>query len=311
MGEQGATLCFETFMALQCVKQPIIMMGMARSGTTLLADLLFRLGLFIGHKRIVVDQEAKYFVAVNDTLLKRVHGYWDNPAPMRAFLKETQSVAATARCMEEDIRSPRIASFLGWKRYVTCRSVEALEVPWGWKDPRNVFTLPLWLRVFPLAKIIYIVRNGVDVAASLLALERKVIARREMRNQRGATWMSLRSRLDRRGFKGAARCLELSGGFSLWEEYVAQAEAILPAIDNQRCALRYEDFLADPAAHLAELAAFCEINVSQEQIARVTARIDRTRRCAFLTDPQLRALYEDVRYSPWMAHYRYDELTDA
>ena len=63
-----------------------------------------------------------------------------------------------------------IAGFLGWKRYLAYRSLERFDQPWGWKDPRNVFTLPLWLRVFPEAKIIYIVRNGVDVAASLLVL---------------------------------------------------------------------------------------------------------------------------------------------
>ena len=44
-------------MAIQYARQPIIIMGMARSGTTLISDLLHRLGLFIGHRRIQVDQE--------------------------------------------------------------------------------------------------------------------------------------------------------------------------------------------------------------------------------------------------------------
>lgn len=295
-------------MALRCVKQPIIIMGMARSGTTLLADLLFRLGLFIGEKRIVADQEAKYFVAVNDTLLKRVHGYWDNPAPMRAFLKEEQSVASTALCIEQDLRSPRIAGFLGWKRYLAYRSLERFDQPWGWKDPRNVFTLPLWLRVFPEAKIIYIVRNGVDVAASLLALERRVIARRETRNAQPVKRISLRSRLDRCGFKGAARCLELSGGFSLWEEYVCQAESLLPAIENQRKTLRYEDFLADPRVQLDDLTAFCGLHVSEKQMRENLARIDGSRSGAFLSDARLQSFYQEIKNSPWMTRYGYDRL---
>ncbi len=296
-------------MALRCVRQPIILMGMARSGTTLLTDLLHRLGLFIGHKRIVVDQEAKYFVSVNDTLLKRVHGYWDNPAPMRAFLKEEDAVESTARRMEEDIRSPRIAGFLGWKQYLAYHSVEAFDKPWGWKDPRNVFTLPLWLRLFPEAKIIYIIRNGVDVADSLLTLERKVIAQREIRNERAARRISLRSRLERGGFKGAARCLDLSGGFSLWEEYVAQAEELLPAISNDRKVLRYEDFLVNPADRLAELAGFCDLNgASRQKIAEVIPLIDRSRSCAFLANPALQTFYQQVKNTPWMARHKYADL---
>ncbi len=85
-------------MAIQCVRQPIIIMGMARSGTTLISDLLHRLGLFIGPRRIQVDQEATYFYSVNWMLLKRVHGYWDNPAPMRYFLKNCTAVDLTIRC---------------------------------------------------------------------------------------------------------------------------------------------------------------------------------------------------------------------
>lgn len=295
-------------MALHCLKQPVIIMGMARSGTTLLTDLLFRLGLFIGHKRILVDQEAKYFVTVNDTLLKRVHGYWDNPAPMRAFLEQEQAVATTARCMEEDLRSARVVSFLGWKRYLACRSVEKLDQPWGWKDPRNVFTLPLWLRVFPGAKILYIVRNGVDVASSLLALERKVIARRELRNARPVQRLGWRSSLERSGFKGAARCLDLNGGFSLWEEYVEQAESILSAVENPRKELRYEDFLAHPADHLRDLAAFCELSASEERIRGAIGRIDASRSCAFLSDLPLQSFYREVRSTRWMKRYDYNDL---
>jgi len=286
----------------------VILMGMARSGTTLLADLLFRLGLFIGHKRIVVDQEAKYFVSVNDLLLKRVHGYWDQPAPMLSFLQEQDAVAASLSCMQDDLRSPRVASYLGWRQFFKYRSLEAFDRPWGWKDPRNVFTLPLWLKLFPEAKIIYIVRNGIDVAESLLSLERKVIARRRMRNGRGRRF-SLRSRLEQNGFKGAARCLTLAGGFSLWEEYVAQAESVLATIANERMSFRYEDFLTDPTTHLKDLAKFCGLDRDAALKAdAAAARVDRTRACAFLSQPELMSFYRQVKNSPWMKRHGYADL---
>lgn len=296
-------------MALRCVRQPIILMGMARSGTTLVADLLYRLGLFIGHNRIAVDQEAKYFVSVNDMLLKRVHGYWDNPAPIRSFLKQASAVAMTVNCMQEDLRSVRVASYLGWRRYLLYRSLETFDQPWGWKDPRNVFTLPLWLRLFPEAKIIYLVRNAIDVAHSLLSLERTVIARRRLRYERPLSRLSLRSRLERAGFKGAARCLDIRGGFSLWDEYVAQAEEVLAATANVRRVLRYEDFLAAPAVHLEDLAVYCELNgVTERKIAEAVALIDPSRAFAFLSDPALVSFYREVKANPWMAHYSYSDL---
>ncbi|MBW1793701.1 MAG: sulfotransferase [Deltaproteobacteria bacterium] len=38
---------------------------------------------------------------------------------------------------------------------------------WGWKDPRTTLTLPLWLKLFPKARIIHVIRNGIDSALSL------------------------------------------------------------------------------------------------------------------------------------------------
>ncbi len=39
---------------------------------------------------------------------------------------------------------------------------------WGWKDPRNTFTLPMWLKVFPNAKVIHVLRDKESVARSLM-----------------------------------------------------------------------------------------------------------------------------------------------
>ncbi len=40
-------------------------------------------------------------------------------------------------------------------------------VSWGWKDPRNTFTLPMWLGLFPRARVIHIHRQQKDVVKSL------------------------------------------------------------------------------------------------------------------------------------------------
>ncbi len=47
-----------------------------------------------------------------------------------------------------------------WPGYVMCRVPCFVRgQPWGWKDPRNSITLPLWRRVFPGARVLVIVKD--------------------------------------------------------------------------------------------------------------------------------------------------------
>jgi hypothetical protein len=292
---------------MDCVRHPVIVMGMARSGTSLLASTLNRMGLFIGHQKIGRDEEAKFFFRLNAIILRRVHAEFDNPSAMRYFLNDADAMKMTAECLEADIESFRIIGYLGWSRYLKYRSLRRYDQPWGWKDPLNVFTLPLWLRLFPKAKIVYIVRNGVDVAHSLLELHRRIVAKRQKRNQKKLGYLSLQRNIELFGFKGAARCLSLDGSFSLWEEFVAQAEETLGQIGNERIVIRYESFLAAPQAHLADLARFCELSgISPQKIVDDAANaLIFERSNAFLRNSGLTDFYHRVKNSRWMQYYGY------
>ncbi len=145
---------------------PVILLGMHRSGTSLIARLLDELGLFQGEE-LQEDHESTHFLEINETLLKRVGATWDNPGPMRGFLENPDATALTVRCLHEDLAGRQVAAYQGKKLFGKHRGLAKFEVPWGWKDPRTIFTLPLWLKLFPEAKLVYIVRNGVDVASSL------------------------------------------------------------------------------------------------------------------------------------------------
>jgi hypothetical protein len=293
-------------MAIQCARQPVIIMGMARSGTSLIAGSLRRLGLFLGDRRIVRDEEAKFFYRLNQILLRRIHGEFDNPAPMRYFLRDSSAVEITVRCLEADVKSYRIVSYLGWRHYFKYGALERYDQPWGWKDPQNIYTLPLWLKLFPQAKIVYIVRNGVDVASSLVKFQSEIIRNRHLKNQRRSGKLSLRRNLELFGFKGAVRCMSMEGSFSLWEEYVAQAEETLARLDNAHKVVKYEKFLADPRAHLVDLLRFCELDRSREPIVEEAARsVNSMRANAFAANPGLRAFYNQVKNNHWMNYYGY------
>ena len=57
---------------------PVIIVGMHRSGTTMLSQLLERLGLFTGEKKDD-DYEALFFYKLNEWLLNQANASWDNP----------------------------------------------------------------------------------------------------------------------------------------------------------------------------------------------------------------------------------------
>ena len=72
---------------LNVLRPPVILLGMHRSGTSLVARLLDDLGLFQGSD-LQEDHESVYFLEVNDLLMRRVGASWDNPAPVRGFLRD-------------------------------------------------------------------------------------------------------------------------------------------------------------------------------------------------------------------------------
>ena len=293
--------------AIFVARPPVILLGMHRSGTSLVAELLDALGLFQGHE-LQEDHESTYFLDLNDTLLRRIGAAWDNPAPARGFLEDQAALDLTARCLGAELTSKGLKRFLGLRRYLKARSLDRFEQPWGWKDPRTVFALPAWLALFPAAKLVYIVRNGIDVAASLRVRERRELARRADELGRKVKQLNKHSVLERAGFKGSARCLTLAGGFGLWAEYVAEAERHLAAVPNERVVVNYEQFLADPAGQLPALAAFCGLTPTDADVAKVVGAVNAGRGNAFLKDPELQAFYDGVRGTEWMGKYGYSEL---
>jgi len=183
------------------------------------------------------------------------------------------------------LASPRSVSFLGPGRYLRARSPVELDEPWGFKDPRSTFTLPLWLALFPDARLIHVSRHGVDVAASLTARHDRIVAARQARFDRERwlyQWIARRSRITT-----SARCASLADGFSLWEEYLDESrrqvgEHLGPTLD-----VRYEDFLSNPAEGLARMAKFCAVEVSDERVADVAGEAQPDRAYAYRGSPEL------------------------
>jgi hypothetical protein len=149
---------------------PILVLGMHRSGTTMLVRVLEELGVFVGY-RLDENREAKLFTKLNDWALRQANASWDDPFKYR-YLVEFHR-ANVLRVLKASLRGLRRLEYLGPGKFAKYHSVEDLDCPWAFKDPRNTFTVDLWRDIFPDAKIVHVHRHPVDVAQSLRQREQR------------------------------------------------------------------------------------------------------------------------------------------
>jgi hypothetical protein len=251
-------------------------------------------GLFLGHNK-EANNESIFFQNIDRWLISQSGGSWENPAPIRYLLENRQIRALTVDYIRRYlIDSPRVISYLGWKKYMQYRSLFNLPVPWGWKCPWTTFTLPLWLDVFPRAKVIHIERHGVDVANSLRKRTLGTLERTRAQNLyyklRFLHWIKPKAG----GFMQDMRCATLEGGLSVWEEYVAEARAHVRELGERAMEVRYEDLLAEPVQRIGELLAFCDISPSAALLAKAAGLVRRERAYAYRSSQELNAFARGV-----------------
>jgi len=269
---------------------PLIVIGMHRSGTSLLSKLLQGMGVPMGSDRNVHDESA-FFLELNKFLFRAAHADWDYPQPMLLALEVLELRHALVEHLRSHCASRAARAYLGWRRFLRSPRIESQTGPWGWKDPRNTFTLPLWLEVFPSARVLHVYRNGVDVAESLVARERRRVAR--IHN-------AVRS----------CRCLTHERAFELWTEYVTASHRFTAALAPERVhQIRYESFLEEPESGLRDLAVFLGLDLSDAELRALAADVEPDRAHAFRGDPELVRLYRETANHPLMQQLEYGDLS--
>jgi GT2 family glycosyltransferase len=127
----------------------LIILGMHRSGTSMVSGALVRSGFHAGIENELLSAaednplgfwERRDVVALNDKLLSAVKSTWFQPAPVAK-----QEVAEIRRLLE-DLRSHN---------------------PWLLKDPRLIFTWAAWASALKTAAKLYVYRSPLAVATSL------------------------------------------------------------------------------------------------------------------------------------------------
>ncbi len=234
---------------------PLIVIGMHRSGTSMLARLLREAGLFVGWRTQPDHDEARFFQALNNWALNQATSNWDAPERFDDLLANPAVRAAAIDYLTLSVGSPRSINFLGPRRYVRNRGLHAVAEPWGFKDPRSTFTLPLWLEVFPDARILHVTRHGVDVAESLRVREHSFLT--DKISSYSAKRLRYRFVGARARISNGLSVLDLERGLSLWDGYVTRSKQHVQDLGDRALEFRYEDFLTSPREIGDQLLEFC------------------------------------------------------
>ncbi len=276
-------------------RQPLIIIGMHRSGTSMLARLLKAAGVFMGQK-VDENMESVFFQKLNEWLLRQCGASWHNPEPVKLLLSRENARALAVDYIACVMSSRWAISYLGLLDFIRHRDIRNLSIPFGWKDPRNTYTLPIWLDIFPRAKVIYVYRHGIDVANSLLGREDEVFAMKRARHARKKKYLRywLRPFPPYEGFLSAPGIESLEDGVSIWENYNRHALALLGTLGNRAFSARYEDFLENPEESIGSLMDFCNLDADGATIDKLAASVRPGRAFAYKNNTALRKIAESV-----------------
>jgi hypothetical protein len=144
-------------------RSPVVITGMHRSGTSLVAAFCAGLGVHLGPDLLPPDAhnprgygEDVEFVRLQREMLAAAmpagdDGWADGGVPADGAVLDTGAFAA----------------FIPAARDLLARRGGDAS-PWGWKDPRTTLLLPFWRDLVPDARFVLVYRTPWDAAASLL-----------------------------------------------------------------------------------------------------------------------------------------------
>jgi hypothetical protein len=209
------------------VSPPLVLLGVSRSGTTLLRVILDR------SPGIAIPDES-FFVP----LLARRHGrtidaarFLDDVARLATIRDWGVSVADVASRVRSGMPTgAAIASIF------EVYAAAAGKPRWGDKTPMYMRHLSLLERVFPDAQYVHLIRDGRDAALSFLQMPEGTFTR---------TWAHPRTPAE-------FACL--------WRKEVRDARALGARVEHARyLEVRYEDLVGSPEATIEAVSAFAAI----------------------------------------------------
>ena len=259
---------------------PVVVVGMHRSGTSLVSRLLDRSGVLMG-KDLQTDHESKFFIGLNRWIYANAGADWARPEALSELIDFEPAMQSVVEYLKTRISSSASRNFSGRKLK---NGLFDLSDTWGWKDPRTGPALPIWLSIWPEMKIVHVLRHGVDVAASLHSRNKRHWSKDVTRFER---WLPVyRWRRSRSPIRRGQRVATLENALDFWAEQV-RIETTLLENKDRVFRIRFEDILNEPDSSIDELLDFANIEASSPLLEELKGTLNPRRAFSFRKDPDL------------------------
>ncbi|MFW6116166.1 MAG: sulfotransferase [bacterium] len=274
----------------EMIGEVYIVLGMHRSGTSMVAGMLHRAGVSMGLPQDFYPPSSKenikgfyenvHFRRVNDSIL-RIYGYvtkqWNPTFERSEQLRDSWALRNLPR-----IRFLRGLGYLylvlkrrwlGHTMRSLLRRYSTRFGRWGWKDPRQMLTLPEWyteiraLRMVNDLRVVFVFRHPLSVA------------------------VSMRKRGD---------IQTVAHGLAVWHLYNREAISFVRAHSIPTVVVSYESLVGGTPSTHAALRSFLQEPLSAPEILSfIDADLNRSgqeRDCVELRglDPDVNCLYEQL-----------------
>lgn len=198
----------------------VVILGMHRSGTSLIAGILYYLGVDMGKQLVgrtwtnpLGHFENIDFLNLNEKILKEAGRNWRVPPSRDEILKLKDKFAKE---IKEIVRKNK-------------------NTVWGWKDPRTVLTIDLYIPFLENPYFIVCQRNIMNIAKSLYK-----------RNK-----------------------ISIEEGLNLTNIYISRIDEFFrdnKGYSKRRLDLSYEEIINDPLRNIRRIIEFLGLNPSKDQI---------------------------------------------
>lgn len=272
---------------------------MHRSGTSMMVEILEELGVFMGHSQDS-NNEAHFFLEINQWLLSLTESSWLEFSDFALLMEDPLVLEKLSNYIKLFMSSTQIESFTGDLLYAKFKKNDLI---WGWKDPRNTLTLPLWRKIFPECRVIHVYRNGLRVAESLVERSKK---NRQTILDIISVWNQYDEKVQPPLSERTLRTysMSLERGFGLWETYIQQAQYHSNNMStDEYIEISYEDFTINPIESIHNLSIWLGLDNDNAQLTRAASKI-RTNTSNKDAESE-QHLPEFIKSSKYMRHYHY------
>ena len=231
---------------------------MHRSGTSLLSRIIEYNGVFLGSYKDI-NNESIYFQNINKWLMSINSSSWDNPS---SFLDSINSdnFKINTKKIGLIINSKSNFKYFGLKNIIINKNFFTYNKMWGWKDPRNIFTLPFWLELFPDSKVIIVSRHPFDVVNSLLKREKNNIKDDKNNFSKYYPYFLITFfRLSNFSNRSSLLIKDFDDGINLYIKYFDESKRLLKKYKKNIKIVRYEDLITNKVESINEVLQFLNI----------------------------------------------------